>query len=611
MKALLMHRTAGAALAAMLAGAATAQAPAPTPAPAPAAGGFPSVRNEDAVYRAALAKRAATLARLSPVTDAVLAKPADGDWLHWRRGYDGLGFSPLTQINPRSVGGLREAWAWSLPVSANEITPLVHDGVLFISSGARVQAIDGANGDLLWQYIRPLPPALNNGAAAILKNMAIYEDHLFVVTPDKHMLALDIHTGKPVWDHEIVGSEPGSPRVDGGALVARGKVMIGVTACVTYKGGCFIVGLDAKTGAEAWRFYSLARPGQPGGDTWNGAPLEERFGGSVWLSGTYDPELNLAYWGIGQTYDTGTLLTPRPGQSGVSNNDGLYTDSTVALDPDTGRLVWHYQHMNRDAWDYDWAFERSLATLTVKGQPRRVAITAGKLGIFDVLDRKTGQYLFSKDVGLQNLVKSIDPATGHKTIDPQFDPKGGESALICPHAGGARSWPSTAYNPSTHIVYVPLVESCMKFTRKIRTAAEIAAGGSDLGWVVQTRSDSDGNIGRVDAVDLATGKTVWSMRHRAPESAALLATAGGVVFEGSRDRMFRALDQATGRILWETRLAAQPSSYPITYSAGGRQYVAVVAGGGGADDITWPAMSPEIETPASGTTLQVFALGPR
>ena len=606
MKALAIQRTTMALLAALLAGAAAAQAPAA--AAPPAAGGFPSIRNEDAVYGAALARRAATLARLTPATDALLANPPAKDWVNWRRAYDGLGFSPLTQINTKTVGGLRSTWDWSLPVSSNEITPLVHDGVLFVSSANRVLAFDGASGDLLWQYVRPLPPALNNGAGSIAKNLAIYEDKLIAVTPDKHLVALDAKTGKLVWDHEVVPNEPGAPRLDSGPLVAKGKVMIGVSSCNNWKGGCYIVGLDAKTGNEAWRFYSLARPGQPGGDTWNGAPLDERFGGAVWLSGTYDPELGLSYWGLGQTYDSATLLTPRPGQSTVSNNDALYTDSTVALDPDTGKMAWHYQHMNRDVWDMDWVFERSLMTLPVKGAPRKVVVTAGKLAIFDVLDRKTGQYISSKDLGLQNLVKSIDPVTGHKVIQPDMDPKIGEAKLVCPHGGGARSWPSTAYNPATHIIYVPLIDTCMDFTRKVRTAAETATGGSDLGWVVRARPGSDGNIGRVDAINLATGKTVWSKRQRATESAAMLATAGGVVFEGTRDRKFRALDQATGKVLWETRLAAQPSSFPITYAVNGKQYVAVVAGGGGAHDITWPAITPEIDNPVSGTTLYVFAL---
>ena len=572
---------------------------------------FPSVRNEDGAYRAAVSAREAKLAGLTPVTQQVLDAPPAGDWLVWRRTYAGTGFSPLKEIDKANVSTLRQAWGWSLPAGPNEITPLVHDGVMFIASANRVQALDAKTGDLMWQYVRILPPALNNGANFIAKNIAIYEDKLFATTADRHMVALDAKTGKLVWDHEIIPAEVKGPRITGGPVAAKGKVMIGVSSCNAYPGGCFIVALDAKTGAEAWRFHSIARPGEPGGDTWNGAPLNERFGGAVWTSGSYDPELGLVYYGLGQTYDTATLLTPRPGQDQPGPNAALYTDSTVALDPETGKLAWHYQHMQRDVWDLDWVFERTLLDLPIGGKTRKLAVTAGKLAIFDALDRTNGQYLFSKDVGVQNLVSSIDPKTGEKHIDPKLNPKVGVTETICPHAGGARSWPATAYNPDTKVIYVPLVESCMDFTRVARDPADVAKGGSDLRWVVKARPDSDGNIGRVEAIDLETRKTLWSRRQRAPESAALLATAGGLLFEGSRDRWFRALDQKTGKVLWQVRLSAQPSAFPITYAVDGTQYVAVVAGGGGAHDITWPALTPEIDNPAGATTLYVFKLPQR
>lgn len=612
MKAIGLRRAALAAVLGVTASAAALSAAAQVMSPAGGAiptGGFPSVRNEDAVYNAAERARQARLAKITTVSDAMLATPPAGDWLVWRRAYDGQGFSPLNQINKTNVKSLVSTWNWSLPVSPNEITPLVHDGVIFVASANRVQALDGATGDLLWVYTRQLPPALNGGAGAIAKNIAIYEDKIIATTADRHIVALDARSGKVVWDHEVMPADVTGPRMTGGPLVAKGVVMMGMSNCNNYKGGCFVVGLDARTGNEKWKFYTIARPGEPGGDTWNGAPLDERFGGAVWTSGSYDPELGLAYWGLGQTYNSATLLTPRPGTTAVSKNDGLYTDSTVALDPETGKLAWHFQHMNRDVWDYDWVFERSLINLPVNGVDRKVSLTGGKLGIFDAVDRASGKYLFSTDMGVQNLVKAIDPVTGHKEVDRSMDvPFGAESKVICPHAGGARSWPATAYNPKSRILFVPLIETCMKFSRRVRTAAETAAGGSDLGWVVQARPDSDGNVGRVQAVDLVTKKTLWTQRRRAPESAALLATDGGLLFQGSRDRMFRALDQATGKTLWETRLAAQPSAFPITYAIGGQQYVAVVAGGGGAHDITWPNITPEIDNPTGATTLYVFKL---
>jgi alcohol dehydrogenase (cytochrome c) len=228
--------------------------------------------------------------------------------------------------------------------------------------------------------------------------------------------------------------------------------------------------------------------------------------------------------------------------------------------------------------------------------------------VFDALDRATGKYAFSRDLGLQNLVASIDPVTGRKIISPALAPEANVTKLLCPHGGGARSWPSTSYDAASHILYVPLVEDCSDFTWIPRSPAETAAGGNDMHWVVRPRPDSDGKFGRVEAINLETGQVVWTRRQRAPEVAAILTTAGGLVFDGTRDRRFTASDEATGKILWQKRLNAVPSSSPITYSVNGKQYVAVIAGGGGAHESTWPSLTPEIDDPSSGTTLWVFAL---
>jgi alcohol dehydrogenase (cytochrome c) len=584
-----------------LAAAAAAAAAQPAHPPRP----FKSIENDDATYQAAMAKRAGVLAQVTPVTDQTLRAPPAGDWLMWRRTYDGQGFSPLKQINRTTAAGLTQAWSLALPTGPNEITPLVHDGVIFIESGGRVQAIDGVSGDLLWDYSRAAA-ARFSPASAVARSIAIYENTLIVPTPDRHVVALDVKTGKVVWDHEVVPASDSGPRLSGGPLVAHGKLIQGVSNCNNVKGGCFIVGLDAKTGAEVWRFQTIARPGQPGGDSWNGAPVDERFGAAVWNAGSYDPDLNLVYYGVGQTYDAATLLQAHASKG--ESADGLYTNSTLALDPDTGKLAWHYQHFSRDVWDYDWTFDRSLIELKVGGKMRKLSVTGGKLAIFDAVDRATGQYLFSKDLGLQSLVKSIDPKTGRKIIDPALEPVANKTVSMCPHGGGARNWLATSYDASTKILYVPLVESCMNFTWKPRSPDATAAGGSDLDWELKARPDSDGNIGRVEAINLETGKVEWTRRRRAPEASAILATAGGVLFEGSRDRMFRASDSATGRILWSARLDAAPSSTPVTYSIGGQQYVAVVAGGGGAHDITWAALVPEIDSPAGSPSLWVFKL---
>ncbi len=437
--------------------------------------------NQDAVYQSIMAARQQQLSKLTPVTDAMLRHPSGVDWLSWRRTEEGLGFSPLHQIDRQNAGSLRVAWSWSLAVSLDEITPLVHDGVLFIQSANKVQAFDAASGDLLWAYTRNLTESLYNGKYSSVKNPAIYQDKLFCPMPDGHLVALDVHSGKVLWDHAVLSPEEtkGGAHISGGPLVAHGKVITGVTFCIASKGGCFIVALDAQTGEESWRFNTIARPGQPGGDSWNVVrPSSQRYGAAVWTSGSYDPDLNLVYFGTGQTYDTSTLLDPHPGKG--ESSDALYTDSTVAINPDTGKLVWYYQHMQRDVWDLDWAFEQSLIDLPIYGTTKKLLVTGGKIAIFDAVDRADGQYVFSKDLGVQNIVTAIDPKTGHKTISPAFAPEANQTKLLCPSAGGGRNWPATAYDPATKILYVPLVESCADFTWIPRGADKTIAGGD---WI--------------------------------------------------------------------------------------------------------------------------------
>ena len=576
---------------------------------------FPSRGIHDAIYKAEMARRAAELEKLTPVTDAMLQDVPNSDWLTWRRTYASLGFSPLDQIKKSNVSSLRLAWSRALPPSADEITPLVHDGVLFIESGSTVQALDATTGDLLWQYVRQLPEVLLNGSDSVMRGIAIYQEKLFAPTADGHIVALDVKTGKLIWDHEVVVPLEGvyahsnhDYRLDGAPIVVHGKVIAGVSLGITNTGGgCYIVGLDAQTGNEVWRFNTIARPGQPGGDSWNGAPVNERFGASIWTSGSYDPKRNLVYFGTGNTYDVSTLLQPHSSAQGDSN-DGLYTESTIALDPDTGKLAWYYQHMNRDVWDLDWVFEQLLLTLPVNGKPTDLVVSGGKMAIFDAVDRADGKYAFSKDLGMQNLVISIDPKTGKKIIDPKLEPVANKTVYICPNMNGARNWPATSYNPVTHILYVGMAEVCMDYTWAPRDAAQTAGGGLDIRGTLRTRPDSDGKMGRIDAVNLETRKIVWMDRQRAPIASAMLATAGGLVFSGAQNREFTARDAANGKTLWQAGLNATPSSYPISYEAGGKQYIAVVSGGGSPLDAGDTSLAPELANPAGGTTLWIFAL---
>ena len=538
------------------------------------------------------------LEKIRPVTDALLTKVPDGEWLAWRRTYDAFGFSPLKKINKTNVHELRVAWTWSLPNGPNESTPLIHDGVLFIHSyGDKVQALDAATGDLLWQYSRRLPAGI---APGLKRGISIYGSRLFVPTSDAHIVALDVKTGRVVWDHVVADPKAGY-RVTGGPLVARGRVMIGTTGRAD--GGNYIAALEAETGAEAWRFYTIARPEAPGGNSWNGLPLDKRNGASVWIPGSYDPVQNLAFFGTGNTYDTGPLRTLID-QRGVTN-DGLYLDSTLALDPVTGRLAWHFQHQANGQWDLDWAFERMVVQLPVNGDMQSVVVTAGKQAIFDFVDPETGKYLASIDLGLQNGVTGIDPKTGAKTVDPTLIPGDGQTKMVCPHVSGGRGWMPTAYDPATKVLYVPIVEACMDLVPV--AAGERGSLSTGVRWTVRPRPGSDGKYGRLQAINLQTRKTVWVDRQRAPLTTGTLITAGGLVFAGSLDRMLSAHDAATGAQIWKTRLNDVPSSAPISYSANGQEYVSVVVGPGGYQSNSYDALVPEIQNPPDhGAAIWVF-----
>jgi alcohol dehydrogenase (cytochrome c) len=542
-------------------------------------------------------KKANPLDKITPVTDAMLENPPTGEWLTWRRSFDYQGFSPLKQITKSNVNNLRVAWTWTLSPGSNEATPLVHDGVMFLHSpGDKLEAIDAATGDLLWQYARILPPGVNAGNK---RNISIYGNNVYMGTSDVHVVALNVKTGRVVWDQAL--TEERGFTLTGGPLAAKAKVMIGTGGRVGGKN--YIVALDAETGKVAWRFNTIAQPGEPGGDTWNDHTAEERNGGSVWIAGSYDPTLNLAFFGVAQTYDTALLAKPvRPGV----NTDGLYTDCTLAINPDTGKLVWYYQHLPNDQWDLDWVFERQVVRMPVNGVVRPVIMTSGKQATYDVLDAETGKWIYSKDLGLQNIVTSIDPVTGKKNINPQTLSGDGQTHMVCPHADGAKSWQPGSYNPATKILYIPLVESCMDLTPVTDGSRGFLSTG--VNFTVRPRPDSDGKYGRVEAVNMLTREVVWTERHRAPVSSGALDTAGGLIFNGSIDRFFRAYDDQTGKLLWETRLSDVPSNSPISYTVNGKQYIAIGVGNGGAQATGFLPLVPEIQNVDRAPAVWVFQL---
>ena len=507
------------------------------------------------------------LRNYSSVSDELLQNPPDADWLTWRRTYNNLGFSNLDQINRDTVAELELAWHQEVTAGNNMPTPLVHDGIMFLySAGDVVLALDATNGEMLWRYSHD-----GNAVTSHKFGIALHEDKVLVPTSDLHMVALNARTGEVIWDHAVdVGDNEGYA-LRSAPTVAGDQVIQGMAASFV-PGGGFIFAINLDTGKETWRFNTLARPGAPGGNTWNNIPLEERQGGSVWNTGAYDAELDLVFYGVSPTYNTGPLLYSL-GVDGV-NNDALYTNTTLALRPATGELVWYYQHVANDQFDLDWIFERSIVELEINGELKKVVVTAGKPALFDALDAATGEYLFSVDTGLQNLFVAINPETGEKIPNPNVTLDAEEIRTVCPFYQGGRNWHASSINNDSGLLFVPMFEVCMD------TLLDDSGTLLTTGMRADTRPvpDTDGNYGRLQAIDLNTREPAWQYRQEVVPASASLATAGGLVFLGYLDNSFKAFDQQSGEIVWEAQLGAIPAAFPITYSVDGTQYVAVVAG---------------------------------
>jgi alcohol dehydrogenase (cytochrome c) len=452
--------------------------------------------------------------KVTPVTDEMLLNPPDGDWLMWRRTLNGWGYSPLDQINKENVKDLKLAWAWGMtPGGRTQETPLVHDGIIYIQNSTHlIQALDGATGDLIWEYQYDLPDEVKpNGE----RNKAIYGNNLIIATRDAHIIALDTKTGKLVWDQQVDDYKKGWGYTSG-PIVANGVIIQGMTSCGNAQpGGCYYTGHDPETGAELWRVHTIARGDTPEGNSWNGVPLESRHGASAWIAGSYDPDQNLIFAGVGQPYPWNAEI------SGLSpknpdpkfTNDALYTDSTLAIEPKTGELKWYHQYLKNDTLDLDYVYERLLIDLPFKGQDRKMVVTTGKLGIIEALDRTTGEWLWAKETVPQNVVLSIDQTTGEKTINPEVIPVIGESTFNCPADPGGRAWQATAYSPRTQMLYLPTVEFCSNTTVQPLDPGTIYTGGGRQTYARVPVPDSDGNIGQVRAVSMIDQTDKWMYRH--------------------------------------------------------------------------------------------------
>ncbi len=553
----------------------------------------------------------------TPVTDAMLANPAPADWPMWRRTLNNWGYSPLDQVNRRNVNQLRLVWTRPLAQGDQEGTPLVYDGILYFPNPNDItEAYDAATGEFIWQYRRSVPSDVGKyfPAAATNRNLAIYDTLILDNGADGYAYALDARTGELKWETKILDYRHGAKN-SSGPIVADGKVISG-RSCEPEGGpeACVITAFDAKTGKEVWRHRTIPKPGEPGDETWGNIPYEQRWHVGMWMVPSYDPTTKRIYVGT-------SVTAPAPKFMLAGNGlQYLYNNSTLALDVNTGNMIWYFQHVV-DNWDLDHPFERLIVDTSLspdpkdvrwinpslhQGEKRRV-ITGipGKTGLVYTLDADTGKFLWARETVQQNVIADINTESGAATINPdKLYTAPGQEKLICPSTSGGKNYPAGTYDPDTGTMYYPLQNTCMMATSMERT---LDANENDL-YRFRSRVEiapGETNVGTIQAISASTGKTEWKFAQRAG-MLSLMSTGGGLLFGGDVNGHFRAYDVKNGEVLWDINLGAPVNGYPVTFAVKGKQYVAVSTGGSGLA-FGLARLTPELH-PGSGNQLFVFAL---
>jgi alcohol dehydrogenase (cytochrome c) len=511
---------------------------------------------------AALLALAAPLAVAQvPFERIVNADNEPGNWLSYSRTLDGQRYSPLTEVNTQNVAKLRVRWAYQFADPHMEVSPIVIDNILYVTGPNFATAIDGRSGRALWQWNRPLPTDfVSIGFGHANRGAAVLDDKLFVATLDGYLMALDLKTGAERWAAKVLDYKLGYSMTMA-PLAIDGKVVVGVSGGEAGIRG-FVDAYDAKTGKQAWRFWTIPAPGEPGHETWQGDQWKTG-GGATWVTGAYDPELKLVYWGVGN---------PGPDWNGdMRPGDNLYTCSFVALDADTGKMRWHFQFTPHDAHDWDSAHVPLLFEGTVGGKKRKLMAVANRNAFYYVLDRTNGEFLAGKPYAKQTWAKGLD-AKGRPILTETSQPTE-KGEVIWPNANGATIWQSPSYSPETGLAYVAVREigaSYFKRESRYKPGTLFAGGG-------ETELPPDDTWGAIKALQAETGEMRWEFKLHSPPWAGVLSTAGGLVFGGSDEGNFYALDARTGEPLWDFQTGGGISANPVSFTIDGHQCIAIAA----------------------------------